>query len=53
MASTVKQAVAEVFTGAVSSKKVADLQRDIVDPASGPSYQNTDHGVKIKDPDNW
>ena len=53
MAAAMKQAISEAITGVTSSKKVVDLQSDIVDPTGGMSYQNTDHGVKIKDPDNW
>ncbi|EIN13642.1 catalase [Punctularia strigosozonata HHB-11173 SS5] len=53
MASTVKQAVQELVTGVTSSKKIADLQKNIQDPTTGDSVQRTDHGVKIKDPDNW
>ncbi|KAK7037458.1 catalase 1 [Paramarasmius palmivorus] len=48
MASTLKQ----VITSATSNKKIADLQRDTIEP-SGKSGLTTDHGVPISDTDNW
>ena len=48
--STIKQA----FASATSTAKVADLQRDIVDPTSGSVRGlTTDHGVKVSNTDDW
>ncbi|CAL1696356.1 unnamed protein product [Somion occarium] len=50
--STVKQA----FTSVTQTAKVADLQRDTIDPSVKPSSgytHTTDHGVPISDTDNW
>jgi catalase len=48
--STIKQA----FIAATSTAKVADLQRDTIDPSSGPDHGlTTDHGVKVSNTDDW
>jgi hypothetical protein len=49
---SLKTAARQAVQGTVSSKKVADLQRDIADPNSD-SRQRTDYGVLIQDTDNW
>lgn len=48
-------AVKQAFTAATQSQKIADLQRDIVDPdkaAKGRTF-TTDHGAPVHDTDNW
>jgi hypothetical protein len=50
---SIKQAVKETTERVTASKKVADLQRDRIDPTSGDSRQRTDYGALIQDTDNW
>jgi catalase len=52
--SSVASTIERAFTTATSTAKVADLQRDIVDPTSGPVHGlTTDHGVKVSNTDDW
>ncbi|ESK88286.1 putative catalase [Moniliophthora roreri MCA 2997] len=48
MTSAVKQAI----TSATNTRKIADLQRDLIEPST-KSGLTTDHGVAISDTDNW
>ncbi|GJE87736.1 catalase [Phanerochaete sordida] len=43
-------ALKEKFTAVAQTKKIADLQKDIL---KQEEYLNTDHGVLISDTDNW
>lgn len=49
--SSVTSAIKQAFTTATSTAKVADLQRDIVDPSV--HGLTTDHGVKVSNTDDW
>jgi hypothetical protein len=49
----VKSAITNTYDKVTASKKVADLQRDIVDPTGSTSFQRTDYGQRIADGDNW
>lgn len=50
--SSVGSAVKQAFTSVTQSAKVADLQRDTIDPSSHNDL-TTDHGVKVSDTDSW
>ncbi|KAI0932534.1 catalase A [Taiwanofungus camphoratus] len=54
MASTVSAAAKQIYTSATQSAKIADLEKDSIDPASNPTRGlTTDHGVFVTDTDNW
>ncbi|THH23105.1 hypothetical protein EUX98_g8072 [Antrodiella citrinella] len=48
-------AVKQAFTATTESQKIADLQKNIVDPDKVPKGHTftTDHGVPVRDTDNW
>lgn len=48
-------AVKQAFTAATQNAKLADLQRNKIDPGNhGGQYSHTtDHGVPVHDTDNW
>jgi hypothetical protein len=50
---TFKAAVKNTYDMATATKKVADLQRDIVDPTGSDSHQRTDYGARIANADAW
>ena len=49
---SLKTAAKQTVTSFTSSAKVADLQKNIVEPTSGCPMRN-DHGVLVSDTDNW
>ncbi|KAI0080000.1 catalase [Panus rudis PR-1116 ss-1] len=54
--SSITGAVKQAVTAATQTAKVADLQHDIIDPASKPSSgytHTTDHGVPVSNTDDW
>lgn len=54
MASALKTAAQTVLSTVTDTAKVADLQRDIVDPSKRPTKSlTTDHGVFVSNTDNW
>ncbi|EED80243.1 candidate catalase [Postia placenta Mad-698-R] len=54
MTSAITNAAKQVFTAATQTAKIADLQRDIIDPSTKPTKGLTnDHGVFVSDTDNW
>lgn len=48
-------ALKQAFTAATQNAKLADLQRNKIDPGNhGGQYSHTtDHGVPVHDTDNW
>jgi hypothetical protein len=50
--STVSEAVKDVMSSIAATDKVNDLKRDTVEAKPG-SILTTDHGVKVRDTDNW
>jgi len=52
MTSTIKQALSTVSSKTSDNPKIADLQRDIIEPDK-TSGLASDHGVFISDTDNW
>ncbi|EPQ52675.1 catalase [Gloeophyllum trabeum ATCC 11539] len=52
--SRIVEALKETATGITNTAKIADLQRNTIDPANTPAKgQATDFGVYISDTDNW
>jgi hypothetical protein len=50
---SIKAAAYSAYDKATASKKIADLQRDIVDPTGSTSAQRTDYGALIANGDQW
>ena len=50
--STVSEAVKDVLGSITATDKIKDLKRDTVEAKPG-SILTTDHGVKVRDTDNW
>ncbi|TFY56707.1 hypothetical protein EVJ58_g7475 [Rhodofomes roseus] len=54
MASVISGAAKQIFTSVADTAKVADLQRDSIDPSDKPNKGlTTDSGTYVSDTDNW
>lgn len=54
MASTISGAAKQMLSSVTDTAKVADLQRDSIDPKDKPNKGlTTDYGIYVSDTDNW
>ena len=54
MTDALKTAAQSVLSAVTDTAKIADLQKDILDPSKRPTKSlTTDHGVFVSDTDNW